>query len=87
MHYVADDDPHRNEGDLRFEPKKALAGGPRGLDFLWHIAWSAAFRLVPGGWLLMEYGYDQRDAYETLLRINDYRDIRYFLPISRAFRR
>ena len=66
--YVADNDPHLDKGDVRFEPKIALAGGPHGLDFLAHIARNAAPRLAPGGWLLMEHGYDQGDACLKLMR-------------------
>jgi release factor glutamine methyltransferase len=60
--YVADDDAHLAHGDLRFEPRQALAAGPRGLSALEHIARNAASRLAPGGWLLLEHGYDQREA-------------------------
>ena len=67
--YVADDDPHLAQGDLRFEPRKALAAGPRGLSALQHIARNAAPRLAPGGWLLLEHGYDQREACIELIVI------------------
>ena len=73
--YVADNDPHLSQGDLRFEPKLALAAGPRGLDFLAHIAREAAPRLAPGGWLLLEHGYDQRDACLALMGENGYVEI------------
>ena len=65
--YIADGDPHLTQGDLRFEPREALAGGPHGLSALEHIARNAASRLAPGGWLLMEHGYDQSVACRDLL--------------------
>lgn len=65
--YVADDDPHLREGDLRFEPLSALASGPAGLDDLRHIAAAAADFLAPHGWLLLEHGYDQAEAVRALL--------------------
>ena len=65
--YVADYDPHLFQGDLRFEPHRALAAGPRGLSALAHIARNAAPRLVPGGWLMLEHGYDQRKSCEEFL--------------------
>ncbi len=65
--YIADDDPHLAQGDLRFEPREALAAGPRGLSALAHIARNAAPRLAPGGWLLLEHGYDQGTACRDLL--------------------
>lgn len=57
--YVAADDPHLNEGDVRFEPVSALAAGPRGLDDLATIIEAAPEFLLDGGSLLLEHGYDQ----------------------------
>ncbi len=65
--YVAEDDPHLAQGDLRFEPRQALAAGPSGLSALAHIARNAASRLAPGGWLLLEHGYDQGNACNVLM--------------------
>ena len=65
--YIDDDDPHLAQGDLRFEPREALAAGPRGLSALAHIARNAPSRLAPGGWLLLEHGYDQGIACRDLL--------------------
>ena len=58
--YVAARDPHLSQGDLRFEPRQALTDGSAdGLDSLRAIAAGAAAHLKPGGWLLVEHGYDQ----------------------------
>lgn len=65
--YVADDDPHLAEGDVRFEPATALAAGPAGLDDIRRIVAGAPDFLVPGGWLLLEHGYDQAEAVRALL--------------------
>ncbi len=65
--YVADDDPRLTQGDLRFEPRKALSGGAHGLSALWNIIGTAAPRLAPGGWLVLEHGYDQRAACSELM--------------------
>lgn len=65
--YIVDDDPHLAEGDVRFEPRSALAAGPAGLDDLARIAAAAPGFLAPGGWLLMEHGYDQAAAVRGLL--------------------
>jgi release factor glutamine methyltransferase len=70
--YIAEDDPHLAQGDLRFEPRQALAAGPRGLSALAHIARNAAPRLAPGGWLLFEHGYDQGRACRALLENNGF---------------
>ncbi|WP_282267072.1 peptide chain release factor N(5)-glutamine methyltransferase [Stenotrophomonas sp. PS02298] len=65
--YIAAGDPHLVEGDLRFEPPPALASGPDGLDAIREIVAGAHEHLVPGGWLLMEHGWDQGDAIRALL--------------------
>ena len=65
--YIADDDPHLQQGDLRFEPRRALASGPDGLDDLRVIARDAPAHLFPGGWLLVEHGHEQGAAVRALL--------------------
>ncbi|HYN27547.1 MAG TPA: peptide chain release factor N(5)-glutamine methyltransferase [Burkholderiales bacterium] len=66
--YVAADDPHLRQGDLRFEPRPALAAGGDGLADLCRIVAAAPEYLCPGGWLLLEHGYDQAEACRDLLR-------------------
>ncbi|MGE4241988.1 peptide chain release factor N(5)-glutamine methyltransferase [Ramlibacter sp.] len=63
--YVRDDDPHLD--DLAHEPRSALAAGPDGLDDLRRIAAAAREHLEPGGWLLLEHGWDQAAAVRGLL--------------------
>lgn len=66
--YVAGGDRHLAEGDLRFEPRVALTDGSRdGLDSLRAIASGAPAHLAPGGWLLVEHGWDQAPACRALL--------------------
>jgi release factor glutamine methyltransferase len=65
--YIAEGDAHLTEGDLRFEPASALRSGPDGLDALRSIIAGAPAVLRPGGWLLLEHGYDQADAVRKLL--------------------
>ena len=72
--YIAENDPHLARGDLRFEPQYALAAGPHGLSALAHIARNAASRLAPGGWLILEHGYDQGRACCALLDDNGFTD-------------
>jgi release factor glutamine methyltransferase len=65
--YIADDDPHLGLGDLRFEPRQALASGADGLDALRTIIAGAAAHLLPAGWLLLEHGWQQGAAVRELL--------------------
>lgn len=57
--YIAADDRHLQQGDLRFEPATALASGADGLDDIRRIIKEAGSHLVDGGWLMLEHGYDQ----------------------------
>lgn len=65
--YIAEDDPHLLQGDLRFEPKQALTSGPDGLAALRTIVAEAPAHLNAGAWLLLEHGYDQAQAVRALL--------------------
>lgn len=66
--YVVQTDPHLDQGDLRFEPRSALASGADGLDALRRIIRVAPDYLERGGWLLLEHGYDQGAAVLELLQ-------------------
>lgn len=65
--YIASADPHLEQGDLRHEPMSALASGSDGLDAIRQIAASAPAHLRPGGWLLLEHGWDQGEPIRALL--------------------
>lgn len=73
--YVAENDPHLAQGDVRFEPRLALAAGRDGLDAIRMIALQAGNRLRAGGVLLFEHGCDQSEAARHALRESGYRDI------------
>lgn len=73
--YIADDDAHLQQGDLRFEPRSALASGTDGLDDLRRIAAQAPDHLLPGGWLLVEHGWDQGAAVRGLFAANGFEAI------------
>ena len=58
--YIAAADPHLQA--LRHEPLSALASGADGLDDIRAIIAQSVQHLHPGGWLLLEHGYDQAEA-------------------------
>jgi release factor glutamine methyltransferase len=60
--YVAAADPHLKEGDVRFEPERSLTPGGDGLGAIRKIRAGARERLVPGGTLAVEHGYDQSET-------------------------
>jgi release factor glutamine methyltransferase len=63
--YVAEDDPHL--AALTHEPLSALTSGADGLDDIRQIIAQAPSRLAPGGWLLLEHGWDQAAPVQALL--------------------
>ncbi len=63
--YIAGDDPHLPA--LRHEPSLALTPGGDGLDALRQIIAGAPAHLRPGGWLLLEHGWNQAPAVAALL--------------------
>ena len=73
--YIADADPHLQAGDVRHEPRSALAAGPHGLDDLQRLVRCAAGHLAGNGWLIVEHGYDQGDRVRQLFTGSGYRDI------------
>lgn len=63
--YIAKGDPHLPA--LAHEPRGALVSGADGLDDIRRIVAAAPAHLRPGGWLLLEHGWDQAAAVRALL--------------------
>lgn len=72
--YVAEADPAL-AGALAFEPRRALASGPEGLDALRALAAGLPRCLRPGGWLLLEHGAGQGAAVREALAAAGLTDI------------
>ncbi len=64
--YIRAADPHL--AALQHEPLSALASGAEGLADLRRIVQAASTHLLPGGWLLLEHGYDQAGDVRALLQ-------------------
>lgn len=73
--YIAEDDPHLTQGDVRFEPRRALVAAQNGLAAIIDIAMHAKAYLRERGWLLFEHGYDQGPAVRSQLAQLGYGDI------------
>lgn len=63
--YIRPDDDHLR--NLEYEPLQALTDGINGLECLQAIADGAIAHLTPGGWLLLEHGYDQGAEVRAML--------------------
>lgn len=72
--YIAADDPHLMTPNLSFEPRHALVGGDDGLRDLYCIIDQAKTHLAPGGWLLLEHGFDQASFVYQQMQIAGYKD-------------
>lgn len=79
--YVAESDPHLLEGDVRFEPISALTSGQDGLSDLQYIIENAHESLYPGGLLLLEHGFDQKEKLSTILNKLGYTKIQCWQDI------
>ena len=75
--YIAKDDVHLQQGDLRFEPVSALASGVDGLDDIRVIVANAPKYLNENAWLMLEHGYDQAAAVATLMANAGFKNIRH----------
>jgi len=57
--YIAENDPHLEQGDVRFEPRSALVAAEQGMADLHYLIKSARRFLHQRGYLLLEHGYTQ----------------------------
>ena len=73
--YIASDDPHL--AALRHEPIAALTAGTDGLADLQAIIAQAPACLRPGGWLLLEHGYNQADAVAAALHSAGFEQVQH----------
>lgn len=74
--YIAENDPHLSQGDLRSEPLMALSSGPAGMTAINHIISNASNYLRPGASILLEHGYNQAELVQQLLHEQGYRSIK-----------
>ena len=71
--YLREHDPHL--AALTHEPLQALASGADGLEDIRTIVAQAPTHLRPGGWLLLEHGYDQAEAVQALLATHGFAQV------------
>ncbi|PIE23385.1 MAG: protein-(glutamine-N5) methyltransferase, release factor-specific [Neptuniibacter caesariensis] len=73
--YIDPDDPHLEQGDVRFEPLSALTAGNKGMADIELLADQARAYLKKDGYLIFEHGYDQGVPCRDLLQRLGYVDI------------
>jgi release factor glutamine methyltransferase len=65
--YIAEAELANLQPEVRkWEPRTALAAGKEGLDVIKKLAEQAPEYLLPGGWLFIEIGADQRDSVQAM---------------------
>lgn len=80
--YIPAHDIHLSQGDLRFEPISALTDHDDGLSALRMIVGSAHRYLAPGGWLLVEHGYDQAASVRALFAQHDFNAVQSWRDLA-----
>jgi release factor glutamine methyltransferase len=80
--YIAEDDSHLQEGDVRFEPQTALVAAQQGLRDIQIIADTTRGRLKSKGHLLIEHGYDQQHQVQTIFKNLRYDKVRTYQDLS-----
>lgn len=81
--YIAEDDPHLAQGDVRFEPRSALVSGRDGLDDIRQIAREVRACLQNDGWLLLEHGFEQGGKVRAILQGNGYEQVTTWCDLAR----
>lgn len=80
--YVDAQDPHLQQGDLRFEPDSALIADDNGMADLQTIITGAVNHLCKDGWLLLEHGYNQAEAVGELLNQTGFENIELYADLN-----
>lgn len=79
--YIEENDPHLQQGGLRYEPQSALVSADLGLSDIRCIITQSPNHLKSGGHLLIEHGYKQADEVRAFFKeagftqIQNYRDL------------
>ncbi|MDQ5939609.1 MAG: Release factor glutamine methyltransferase [Pseudomonadota bacterium] len=80
--YIAQDDVHLSQGDVRFEPMSALVAADNGLYDIKKIASDAKKHLRVGGQLWFEHGYNQAQETQVILKSLNYCNVKTYVDLS-----
>ncbi|MEY2666441.1 MAG: hypothetical protein RLZZ384_612 [Pseudomonadota bacterium] len=80
--YIAKDDVHLSQGDVRFEPMSALVAADNGLFDIKAIASNAKKHLRLDGQLWFEHGYNQGQETQAILKSLDYKNVKTYVDLS-----
>jgi len=74
--YIRNGDEHLLGDGVAHEPGLALCGGVDGLDAIQNIISNAGRYLNKGGWLVIEHGFDQAQAVQSIMGKYHFTDIK-----------
>ena len=77
--YLTAEEMRTLQPEVEFEPAMALDGGEDGLDFYRYIAKAYRPLTKPGGWLVMEFGWQQWEPVKALLETAGWQDVQRIL--------
>ena len=77
--YLTAEEMRTLQPEVEFEPAMALDGGEDGLDFYRYIAEAYRPLTKPGGWLVMEFGWQQWEPVKALLEAAGWQDVQRIL--------
>ena len=84
--YIAAQDIHIGQGDLRFEPLSALTDHGNGLSCIETIISGAMDHLNPNGLIAIEHGFDQSNTVVALLKLAGFHDIQTHQDLAGHYR-
>ena len=74
--YINEEEMKDLDEEVKKEPKLALYGGIKGLDYYEKISKSAKDYLKSGGYIFFEIGYKQKEDVSNILKQNDFTNIK-----------
>lgn len=80
--YIDSADPHLMMGDVRFEPFSALVADEEGLSDIKHIVQHSIKHLKQYGWLLIEHGWKQAEAVQTIFKQQGFQLVQTYTDYS-----
>jgi release factor glutamine methyltransferase len=80
--YIAEEDVHLSEGDLRFEPRKALIASEEGLKDLKEIILQGKNYLISQGVVILEHGFNQGKDVISIFRKAGYTDVSTYQDLA-----
>ncbi|WP_158521315.1 HemK family protein methyltransferase [Candidatus Legionella polyplacis] len=73
--YISKNELHYLNHEVYFEPNIALFGGKNGLQKIYTIIQKSLKRLKPGGYLLIEHGFNQKYPIQLFLKKHNFINI------------